>query len=101
MPEPPTPARTYAYTPEVRSALARHGLVPKPGTSPERLREYLNDFYRHDLRRLRDRLLRQEFPRREYASRVSTLRRRYALLSLPVSQWTTGDAPGGAGLSGE
>lgn len=84
----PVPARIYTYTPEVLIALGRHGLVPKPHTSPERLREFLNDFYRYDLRRLRARLLRREFPRSEYASRVIALRGRYPLMSLPVGRWT-------------
>lgn len=80
--------KTNTYRPEVLAALARHGLMPGPGTSPARLREFLNDFYRRDLRRLRDRLVQREFPRREYATRVTALRRRYPLLSLPVELWT-------------
>jgi hypothetical protein len=34
------------YRPEVIEELASHGLAPKPGTSPERLREQINDLYR-------------------------------------------------------
>jgi hypothetical protein len=79
--------RTYLYKAHVLDALARHGLVPKPTTSPERLREFLNDLYRYELRRLRDCLVRNEFPRSDYSGRVIELRRRYQLMSVPVQFW--------------
>jgi hypothetical protein len=79
--------RTYVYKPDVLEALTRHGFVPKPTTSPERLRECLNDLYRYELRRLRERLLRREFMRSEYSRQVIQLRRRYRLMSLPVQFW--------------
>ena len=81
-------SRTYQYKTHVLDALARHGLVPKPTTSPERLREFLNDLYRYELRRLRDCLVRKEFPRSDYSGRVIALRRRYQLMSVPVQFWT-------------
>jgi hypothetical protein len=79
---------TYTYKAHVLEALARHGFIPKPTTSPERLREFLNDLYRYELRRLRDRLVRREFLRSEYSTRVIELRRRYHLMSLPPQLWT-------------
>ena len=81
-------AGTYVYKAHVLEALARHGFVPKPTTSPERLREFLNDLYRYELRRLRDRLVRREFLRSEYSAQVIELRRRYQLMSVPVQFWT-------------
>ncbi len=79
---------SYRYRAEVLEALLAHGMRPASGTPPARVKEWLNDLYRYELRRLRDRLLEGEFPRREYAARVVELRRKYPLLSLPVRLWT-------------
>lgn len=79
---------TYNYRPQVLDALLVHGVHPTPATPPRLVREYLNDLYRFELRRLRARLLAGEFPKREYAARVVDLRRRYPLLSLPAALWT-------------
>ena len=79
---------TYRYRPEILDTLVAHGLRPAPTTDPAFVRQALSDLYRHEIRRLRARLLRHEFPKAEYAGRVDTLRRRYVLLKLPVSLWT-------------
>jgi len=76
------------YRPEVVEELARHGLSPRPDTSPERLREQINDLYRIEIRRLRDRCRAGEFTTRELPGHVIELRRRYLLLSIPIAQWT-------------
>lgn len=76
------------YRPEVAEALLTHGLHPRPDTDPAFVREALSGLYRHEIRRLRARLLRGEFPKREYAGRVDALRRRYVLLKLPLALWT-------------
>ena len=81
---------SYRYRPEVLDALARHGLAPAPGTAPLTLRDALNDLYRYEIRRLRGRLLRGEFPKSEYIGHVLDLRRKYLLLSMPVGEWTEG-----------
>jgi hypothetical protein len=73
--------------PEILEALAEHGLRPLAGTTPERLREQINDLYRFEIRRLRDRCRAGEFPTRELAPRVVELRKRYMLLSIPILQW--------------
>jgi hypothetical protein len=88
MPAEPSSTQIYVYKAHVLEALAQHGLVPKPSTSPERLREFLNDLYRYELRRLRDCLVGREFPRSEYSMRVVALRKRYPLMSLPPQFWT-------------
>ncbi len=76
------------YRPHVLEALAAHGLVPTPDTSPRLLREAVNDLYRHEIRRLRDRCRVGEFPVTALAPRVVELRRRYLLLSTPLALWT-------------
>jgi hypothetical protein len=75
------------YRPEVMEELARHGLAPKPGTPVERLREQINDLYRIEIRRLRDRCRAGEFSTRELPGHVVELRKRYMLLSIPIDQW--------------
>ncbi len=76
------------FTTDVLDELARHGLAPKPGTSPELLREQLNDLYRIEIRKLRDRCRAGEFTIRELPGHVVELRKRYLLLSIPLAQWT-------------
>jgi hypothetical protein len=78
----------YRYKPEVLDALAAHGIKPTSATPPEKAHELLNDLYRYELRRLRDRLLRREFPKPEYFARVVEVRNRYRLLGLKIRQWT-------------
>jgi hypothetical protein len=53
------------------------------------VREFLSDLYRYEIRQLKGRLLRQEFPRGEYAGRVRQLRRKYVLLSTSPQLWVT------------
>lgn len=77
------------FKPEILDELARHGLRPRPGTTPERLREQINDLYRIEIRKLRDRCRAGEFPTRELPQHVIALRRRYLLLSIPMTQWRT------------
>jgi hypothetical protein len=79
---------TYRYRPEVLEALARHGLAPRDGTSPQVLRDALNGLYRYEIRRLKRRLLRGEFPKERYVPMVIGLRGKYLLLSMPMAEWT-------------
>ncbi len=72
----------FHYRPEVIEALARHGVRPRPHSSPALVREYVRELYKYEIRRLRAQLLRHEFPRHEYADRVGRLRERYTVLSL-------------------
>ena len=75
------------FTTEVLAELAKHGLAPKPDTSPARLREQINDLYRFEIRRLRDRCRAGEFTTRELPGHVVELRKRYMLLSIPLESW--------------
>lgn len=80
-------AADYIYTGEVLEELARHGLAPRADTPPQQLRDAVRDLYKHEIKRLKARLLAREFPKGEYAERVIALRRRYPLLSIPLELW--------------
>ncbi len=79
------------YTAAVLEELARHGLRPTADTTPEKLREQINDLYRYEIRQLRDRCRAGEFPTRELPGRVIELRKRYVLLSIPLAHWVQSD----------
>lgn len=83
--------RVYRYRAEVREDLASHGLNPGPHTPPQALRDAINDLYRYEIRKLRDRCRAGEFSTRELPSRVVELRKRYVLLSIPLPLWTEPD----------
>ena len=78
------------YEPRVREALLGHGLRVTTETPPSLAREFVNDLYRHELRRLRDALLANRIPKRDYAAHVISIRKRYWLLSVPIGEWTAG-----------
>ncbi len=80
-----------SYRPEVLEELERHGLKPRPDTSTARLREQINDLYRIEIRRLRDRCRAGEFPTQELPAHVIELRKRYILLSISTALWTSAD----------
>jgi hypothetical protein len=77
----------YRYRQDVLDALWRYGVQPTSTTRPELVHEFVNDLYRFELRRLRDRLVRREISKTGYADRVVALRQKYPLISLKPSQW--------------
>ena len=77
----------YAYRPDVLAALWRHGVQPKPTTDPELVRAYVRDLYKYEIRQLRERYIRGEFPKADYWTRVDALRRAYPVLALPARLW--------------
>lgn len=77
----------YRYRADVLEALKGHGVQPTPRTRPELVHEFVSDLYRFEIRRLRERLLAGDFPRREYAGRVIALRLRYPVISRRASEW--------------
>jgi hypothetical protein len=77
----------FRYRADVVEELGRHGVHPSERTPPALVHEFVSDLYRYEIRRLRSRLLRQDFPRREYAGRVVELRRRYRVISMPPEEW--------------
>ena len=80
-------AGPWTYPPEFIDALASFGLAPTPATPPAFAREALNDLYRYELRRARDRLRAGGVERSQYLELVVALRRKYWILTLPVAAW--------------
>jgi hypothetical protein len=76
------------YQQQILDELAGHGLIPRPDTPPQLLRDVVRDLYKYEIRRLRDRLIAGEIPKREYAGHVIALRKRYRVLSVPTALWT-------------
>jgi hypothetical protein len=80
-----------AYKDTVLSELARHGVCPRLDTPPELIREFINDLYVYEIRRLKAGMLSGGFPKNEYAARVEQLRNRYPILALPIRYWRETD----------
>jgi hypothetical protein len=83
----------FIYRADVLEWLWRHGVQPTPATPPQLVHEFVNDLYRFELRRLRDRLKRGDIPKAGYYDRVIALRRAYPLVSLKAHQWLVSDMP--------
>ena len=81
----------FRYRTEVLLLLERHGVKPKADTRPELVRDFVRELYKFEIRRLRDRMLRKEFPRSEYAARVDALRRQYPVLALQAREFVEGN----------
>jgi hypothetical protein len=79
----------YVYHAHVLKTLEGHGLRPTVSTPPELVKDHLTNLYLYELRGLRKRLMRKEFPKHEYATLVESLRQRYTLMSLASNRWTT------------
>jgi hypothetical protein len=77
----------YRYRRDVLEKLEAHGIRPHPGSPPELVREFVNDLYRYEIRRLRERLLRGEFPKHTYFDRVVSLRNKYSVLALRPAEF--------------
>jgi hypothetical protein len=77
----------FVYRPDVLRAVERHGIRPTVNTPPALARGFVRDLYCYELRVLRDRMLRHEFPKQEYADRVIALRDQYRVLSLRAGEW--------------
>lgn len=102
MPEPPPDGRQgqaakragpdrsegpFTYRDDVLRELERHGIHPTPRSPPALVREFVRDLYKFEIRRLKERMLRKEFPRAVYAARVDHLRRQYPVLALLPHQF--------------
>jgi hypothetical protein len=79
--------RRWQYPRELGDALALFGLAPRPSTPPSVVRDQLNDLYRFELRRMRDRLRAGAIPKPDYLERVVALRKHYWPLTLPLLAW--------------
>jgi hypothetical protein len=78
---------SYTYRQDVLEALLAHGLRPSERTDPELARSFVRDLYKYELRQLRERYMRREFAKQEYADRVVRLRHKYPVLALIARQW--------------
>lgn len=77
----------FRYRTDVLRHLWAHGVQPHERTRPELVRDFVRDLYKYEIRRLRERLIRHEFPRDTYARRVDELRRQYPVLALRARDW--------------
>jgi hypothetical protein len=83
----------YRYRADVLAHLLVHGVRPLPRTPPGLVRDFVRDLYKYEIRRLRERYLRQEFPKQEYWHRVDALRRRYPVLALHAWEFVEPQTP--------
>jgi hypothetical protein len=74
--------------PQVRAALAAHGVEPRDDDTPASLKDRLNDAYLVEVRRLRDRQRQGEIPLGDYAAHAEALKESFVLLGLPLDLWT-------------
>ena len=81
------PEERYRYKPDVLDQLLRHGVRPTDHTAPSLVRDYVRDLYKYEIRRLRERYVRGDFPKREYAGRVDALRQQYPVLELEAREF--------------
>jgi hypothetical protein len=77
----------FKYRRDVLEALLTHGVRPTPETRPELVRDFVRDLYRWEIRALRERYMRGEFPKIEYSQRVDALRQQYPVLALRAWEW--------------
>lgn len=77
----------WRYPEDLVEALLAYGLRPTPATPPLLVRSALNDLYRYEIKRLRQRLLDGRVEKARYVEEVITLRKRYWPLSLQAGQW--------------
>lgn len=77
----------WTYPPEFLASLAGLGLAPRPATPPSIVRAALNDLYRFELRRERDRLRSGAIEKSDYLGIVVALRRKYWLLTFQPAHW--------------
>lgn len=80
-------APQWIYPPELLEALGPFGLAPRPDTHPTFVRDALSELYRWEIRRLRDRLIAREFPKKAYSSHVIAMRKKYWPLALTPAGW--------------
>jgi len=80
------------YRPEVLAELARHGVVPRSETPPERAYDLLKSIYTFEIRaarlrhRERERVLGPQ-PLAPYRREIHAIQERYPVLRLPAHHW--------------
>jgi len=83
----PSPPGAWTYPPELGEALAALGFAPRPDTPPSFVRAAVDDLYKYELRRLRDRQRAGHVVKGEFAGQVVALRKKYWMLTLPAGAW--------------
>ena len=77
----------WTYPPELADALSAFGLRPTADTPPALVREALNDLYRFELRRMRERLRAGLVEKSHYVDDVIALRKKYWPLTMQLPVW--------------
>jgi hypothetical protein len=77
----------FTYRADILEALWAHAVRPTETTSPQLVHGFVSDLYRYEIRKLRDRVVRKEFPKVEYFDRVVALRRRYRVIAMRPDEW--------------
>ena len=78
---------SWSYPPELMDVLVAFGLKPVPTTPPLVVRAALNDLYRFEIRRLRQRMVDGKVEKARYSDEVIVLRKKYWPLSLQPDHW--------------
>jgi len=77
----------WTYPVELLAALEGLGLSPTSATPPAVVRDALNDLYRYELRRMRDRHRGGLIDKPAYLDLVIATRKRYWPLTLSLAAW--------------
>ena len=77
----------FRYRDDVLAELWKYGVRPTEHTPPELARGFINELYKFELRKLRDRYIRREFAKAEYQERVIEIREKYPVLALVPRLW--------------
>ena len=96
-----TGQKMMKYRQEVLNELIGHGILPGPDTAVEFVRDYINELYLYEIRKLRSRMLAGEIPKKAYAGKVLELRKRYPILSIPMQFWVSREDEEGKDEGGE
>ena len=80
-------AGPWTYPSELADALRALGVAPTSSTPPALARAAVDDLYRYELRRMRDRLRADATDRASYLAQVVALRKKYWMLTLPLPAW--------------
>ncbi len=83
----------YRYRDDVLAECRKYGICPTEHTPPALARGFLNELYKFELRKLRERYIRREFPKAEYHRLVIAIRDKYPALALPPRLWVVNDEP--------
>ena len=78
---------TFRYREDVLAELWKYGVRPTEHTPPQLVRGFINEIYKFELRKLRDRYVKGEFPKLEFHRRVVEIREKYPVLALVPRLW--------------